>query len=67
MTTELSSTTAQLSSLHMELGEMRKKELDIKQQLASTVTELQNSTQSFTILQKKQTGTSYGGNDLIYL
>ena len=56
MTTDLSSTTAQLSSLHMEMGNLRKNETELKQQLASTVAELQQNIQNFTSLKQKQDG-----------
>lgn len=56
MTTDLSTTTAQLSSLTMEMSTIRKNEADLKQQLATTVTELQKNTQNWATLKQAHEG-----------
>lgn len=56
MTTDLSTTTAQLSSLTMEMSTIRKNEADLKQQLATTVAELQKNTQNWATLKQNHEG-----------
>ena len=44
----------------MEMSNIRKNESDLKQQLATTVAELHQNTQNFTILKQKQDGKRKG-------
>lgn len=47
----------------MEMGNLRKNETELKQQLASTVAELQQNIQNFTSLKQKQDGKEEGRRD----
>ena len=55
--TELSSATAQLSSLQMELTSSRQSESELKSQLATAVTESHRNAQEWTIARQQHEGT----------
>ena len=56
LTTEYAQTTAQLSSLQLEIGNLHKSENEMKQHLATAVAQVQRSAQDLTILTQKYEG-----------
>ena len=56
LTTEYAQATAQLSSLQLEIGNLHKSENEMKQQLATAVSQVQRSAQDLTILTQKYEG-----------
>lgn len=60
LTTELSTATAQLSSLQMELTGSRQREAELKTQLASSVAESQKSAGNWASLKQTHDGKEGG-------
>ena len=68
LTTDLSSATAQLSSLQLELANTRKSESDLKSQLATAVSEMQRNAQEWATVKQMHEGVCvYRHYDSVYI